>query len=235
MFDVLSDISIVLLDISCFWIFFDAVFYLSDNDYKKIRTYIYFGIYAVLFIAAVEMFSEFFFIKELLIIFITSMIMKSYRRITLVKSVIAAFVFLIIMILIDFMALYSVHTLFHQFDAHDIGDTLAGRFIVLIGKNCLFIVVLFIKMRMEHRKGLGMKERDWLRYVFFPVCTVGASVAMTVGFSDIKNRMQSNMLLTIVFGLVVMNVYIYFLIDDVIKKRSISGKGNWNMLSLGIR
>ena len=63
-----------------------------------------------------------------------------------------------------------------------------------------------------------MMETDWLRYVFFPVCTIMASVAMAVGFRNIVDRVQSNVLLTIAFGLVIMNVYIYFIIDDVIKR-----------------
>ena len=218
MFDVLSDISITLLDISCLWIFLDAVFPSADNDSKKSRTYIYYSVYAVLFIADVEMFSENFFIKEILILFITSLMMKSYKRITLLRSLVASFVFLMIMIIVDFLALYSVYILFEQFDSTAIGDTLTGRFIVLIGKNALFIVTLFIKMRTSRRRGLGMMETDWLRYVFFPVCTIMASVAMAVGFRNIVDRVQSNVLLTIAFGLVIMNVYIYFIIDDVIKR-----------------
>ena len=64
----------------------------------------------------------------------------------------------------------------------------------------------------EVQKGYALEGR----FLFFPVFTIITIIAMIMTFQYTKNEVQANVLYSISLGLAVMNIFVYFLINDIV-------------------
>ena len=61
-----------------------------------------------------------------------------------------------------------------------------------------------------------LPDKIWGRFLFFPVFTIITIIAMIMTFQYTKNEVQANVLYSISLGLAVMNIFVYFLINDIV-------------------
>jgi len=69
--------------------------------------------------------------------------------------------------------------------------------------------------RKNHNEALFRKE--WLKFIAFPLFTNIVLLMMTSAFDKSTNDVQAYVLLIIGVGLVIMNFYVFYLLDDTIK------------------
>lgn len=63
-----------------------------------------------------------------------------------------------------------------------------------------------------------MSDKEWLRFLFFPIFTIATISAMMSAFKYIQTIEQANLLFIIAFGMIGMNMVVFYLINDVAKK-----------------
>lgn len=217
MFEMLNNFSVMILEIICNRMFFGA-FFPNKKTISKRRSILILLIHIIVFFAIEIVFKDYLIIRTILIVLAMTAIMHSIKDGGIFKLCVAAIVFMIIMVVLDLITLGLIYTLFDQFDVNDIGNTLSGRLSVIIEKTLLLLIVLSLKMRSDKKKGKGLIETEWIRFVFFPIFTIIASLSMAVAFNDIQDMRQANVLYAIAFGMVLMNIFIYFLINDIIER-----------------
>lgn len=76
-------------------------------------------------------------------------------------------------------------------------------------------------MHHTNKKQFGKKstevltDAEWTKFLF-PVFTIITIITLLMEFQYTENEMQANALYSISFGMVVMNVFVYYLINDIV-------------------
>lgn len=85
-------------------------------------------------------------------------------------------------------------------------------------KIILFILVLVIKIKIGDRSSEVLRDSDWLRFIFFPVFSIFTIIAMINTSGSVKNQKQENVFLVIALCLAGMNIVVFYLINDILKR-----------------
>ncbi len=85
--------------------------------------------------------------------------------------------------------------------------------------NLLIILLSIILLRRVFRKNHNetLFRKEWLKFIIFPLYTNVVLILTTLAFDKIANDFQAYVLLVIGVGLVVMNFFVFYLLDDTIK------------------
>lgn len=63
-------------------------------------------------------------------------------------------------------------------------------------------------------------DTEWLRFLFFPVFIIVAISAMLSVFGYVQTVEQANLLFIIAFGMIGMNIVVFYLINDVVEREA---------------
>lgn len=123
---------------------------------------------------------------------------------------------------LSYIADYLVYIIIYSSFKNDViiqsNHMLEGLVLVAFGKILEFIIILFIKKSFG-RKSIGvMADDEWVRLLAFPLFTVITLAAIMLNFAGLENQEQENVLIAIAFGMVVMNILVYYLISDIISR-----------------
>ena len=217
MFEMINNLSVIALEVICNRIYFSSIFQNRDNMSKR-KSYLLFVAQVVVFLMLGYCIKKNVVIREIIAIFIMSGVMYLLKDADFWKIFIANIFFVTVLILLDLLTLGMIYTLFERFDASDIGNILAGRLSVIIEKTILMLFVFSLKLRTDKKQGRGLSETEWIRFVFFPVFTVIVSLSMSVTFNNTNDMRQANVLYAIAFGMVLMNIFMYYLINDIVER-----------------
>lgn len=215
MFEVLNNLSVMILEVICNRIYFGALFN-NKKTIGKRESFVSLLIHIASFFLVEIILRDYFVLRIIVIVLVMTTIMYFLKESKTWRLLVASISFMIIMLILDFATFCTINALFEQFDANDIGNTLSGRLLVIIEKTLLLLIVLSLKMRSDKKAGRGLIETEWIRFAFFPTFTIIVALSLAVAFSGIQDKKQANVLYIIAFGMVVMNIFIYFLINDII-------------------
>ena len=84
----------------------------------------------------------------------------------------------------------------------------------------LFCIILEIRRFFDGSSTGMMTELEWVRFAVFPVFTIGSIVAMLVNFDAAVNDRQKNVLLFMAFGMLIINILVFYLIRDILKREA---------------
>lgn len=177
----------------------------------------------ILLLCICEMFSVYFlqmnfFVRQLSNIIIISAIMYWHMNISYKKSVFLALLYDGLLLASDYIAFCINMKLFSSDSVISQSYRTEGTLIALLGKAVLFLCVLLI------RKGIGKKTTDmladseWIRLIFFPVFTIAVTAAMLSNFKYVETSGQANVLFVISFGLVGLNIVVFYLIRNIVER-----------------
>ncbi len=93
-------------------------------------------------------------------------------------------------------------------------------FMAIISQILLFCILLVIKKRFVKQDFAMLTRMEWLRVMVFPVFTIISTISMSVYFGFSTNVEQKNMLLCIAFGMLIMNILLFYLIGDILKREA---------------
>ncbi len=217
MFEMLNNLSVIALEVICNRIYFSALFQ-NKKTINQRQSYALILLQVIAFFGVGYIFKNNLVLREIFILFVMTGIMCLQKKGSVWKIFIAALIFMVALIALDLITLGLIYTLFEQFDASDIGNTLSGRLSVIIEKSLLMLMALSVKMRSDKKQGKGLVKTEWIRFIFFPIFTIVVALTMSVAFCKINDMRQANVLYVIAFGMVLMNIFMYYLINDIIER-----------------
>lgn len=215
----IQSFSLVIIEILCCKIFFET--FGKKRTEKKIL--INFGIILALVVfgclAALTLYNNFV-AKQVVVVCITALFMFLYLKISFLKSLILSALFQGLLLVIDYFTLFLNISIFQSIS--EIGEThhLEGSLLVALGKVFLFIVVLIIGKYMGKDSSTVLRDTEWLRFIFFPVFTICTIIAMITSSGSIINQKQEDIFLTIAICLAGMNIVVFCLINDILKREA---------------
>lgn len=219
MFYIIMNIAIIAFEAICCKLFYESFCDTPKGVGKLKKPLLMTLLVAGMFLSALLL-SGWMIVKQLIVILLYVVIMWQYFSIGIRKSAILAILYQGLLLLIDYLVYAINTTLFLSGENIHNQYALAGTLIISAGKMILFLCVIMIKKQFG-RKKIGMiADTEWLRFLFFPVFTIIIIIALTMTFPYINNEKQANVLYTIAFGMVGMNLLVYYLINAIVEREA---------------
>lgn len=217
MFDLMQSVLFIFIEIVCCKIFYETF---GEVRYKGwINTIQFVLLLGSIFILSFG-FSEYFVIRQISGILLFSVFMLWHVKISLKKSFVLAILFDALLLAMDYL-IYLICRWF-SLSSESLGQQyeIGLALVYLLAKVILFFVVLIIRKQFGKKSMEMMLDTEWLRFLFFPVFTIVAISAMLSVFGYVQTVEQANLLFVIAFGMIGMNIVVFYLINDVVKREA---------------
>ena len=215
MFELMQSVLLVFIEIMCCKIFYETF---GKVRYKGWINIIQFVLLLGSMCLIAFGFSSHFTIRQIAIVLMFSVFMLWHVKISLKKSFVLAILFDALLLAMDYL-IYLINRWF------SLGSELlgwqyqVGRILQsLLAKIVLFLLVLIIRKWFGKKSMEMLSDTEWLRFLFFPLFTIVAISAMLSVFGYVQTVEQANLLLVIAFGMIGMNIVVFYLINDVVRR-----------------
>lgn len=162
--------------------------------------------------------SQWLIVKLAVITLITAISMKWYFKISIGRSIVFSFLFVGLLMLVDYIAYSINNTIFLTPDMPAQESELAGSMVIVLAKIILFLCVIIIKKYFGKKKAELLVDSEWIRFLFFPVFTIVMIAAITMTFKYVESSTQAMVLYLMAFGMVGMNIFVYYLINNIMER-----------------
>lgn len=162
------------------------------------------------------LYDQIFVFKELFVIIAISICMFALFKTSILKAIFLSFLYQGLILLVDYLTMVMSIYLFESASTIDETHFLTGTLIIVLSKTILLFIVLLIKRYIEMRDDNNLTDQEWLRFLFFPVFTICTIIAMRATSEDIQNQKAESIFCVIAFGLVGMNIVVFYLIHDIL-------------------
>ena len=218
MFEYITDITILIIEIVCSFIFFDILAVKKEKNKKKVILSVL--VLILLLRLCICFLNKYTIIKMLMIIVIMLLVMRFLYDISIVKALILVFFVQSIMTLIDYIIIMILAKLYGDITALESASGLIGRLIIILSRLILF-VGLIILSRISTKKNnsvtADMSDKEWIQFLIFPIFTICAVMLMT---SSVIKSYHSDIIAIyyiIVIGLIVLNLVVFHLISEILE------------------
>ncbi len=213
MFDLMQNVLLIFIETMCCKSFFET--------FGKIRHKGWINLIQVLLLLSSMCFysyvlSEYFVLRQIIAISVFSVFMLWYVKISLKKSFVLAILFDALLLAMDYLT-YLIGSCLHL-ESERLGQQYVVVLVYLLGKVVLFLLILIIRKQFGKKTMEMMLDTEWLRFLFFPVFTIVAILAMVSIFGFVQTVEQANLLAVIAFGMVGMNIVVFYLINDIVER-----------------
>lgn len=163
-------------------------------------------------------FSQLIMYKIISVILVIAFIMAVRYDISFKKSFILAILYEGILLAADYLA-FSFCKKFISSEGYAVEYySTEILLIVVFGKMIFFLFIVVLKKIFLKQETTLLTDSEWIRYLLFPVFTIGCVMAMISAFSYIVSEEQANLIMTIAVGMFGMNLLVFHLIHDILKR-----------------
>lgn len=218
MLEYITDITILIIEIVCYFTFFDIFAVKRKLSKSKIIITVFL---LVLFLRlCIHFLRNYTIIKILITIIIILLSMLYLYKISTIKALILTFFVQSIMTLIDYIIIMILAKLYGDITALESASALIGRLIIILSRLILF-VGLIILSRISTKKNnsvtADMSDKEWIQFLIFPIFTICAVMLMT---SSVIKSYHSDIIAIyyiIAIGLIVLNLVVFHLISEILE------------------
>ena len=156
--------------------------------------------------------------KEILILISTTLVMGKYYEQKIGKIFVLVLLYQGAGLAIDYATIIFVSKCFPAITYTRLSEPMMHILIGALSQVLLFCFVLFLKKLFERKLSVALTTGEWVRFVIFPVFTIMVIIALLTGFEIPLNNSQKNILIFVAFGLIVLNIMVFYLIRDILKR-----------------
>lgn len=218
MLEYITDITILIIEIVCYFTFFDIFAVKRKLSKSKIIITVFL---LVLFLRlCIHFLRNYTIIKILITIIIILLSMLYLYKISTIKALILTFFVQSIMTLIDYIIIMILAKLYGDITALESASALIGRLIIILSRLILFVGLIIIS-RISTKKNnsvtADMSDKEWIQFLIFPIFTICAVMLMT---SSVIKSYHSDIIAIyyiIAIGLIVLNLVVFHLISEILE------------------
>lgn len=210
---------IVLLEKLCCKIFFE-IFEEKRNEKQNMINTIIMAVLVLFVFLMVVLLADYLILKAILIITITSIFMYMIFRIHIVKSFILSILYQGLLLVVDYSVVLVVFSFFNYTIDIRTESGIGMTLMIVLCKTVLFFCVLFIKRSIGKKSSSILDNIEWLKFMFFPIFSICIIIAIISDLDNMRDHKSENILLMIAFGLAGMNIVVFYLMNDIIKRES---------------
>ena len=217
MFLDISNVIIIVLEAYACFLFFDVFQPKEKYRDSRINRIITFVILSVLLIILAYSLQSYFILRQIINVVIISLTMFFVRKYGLVQSFVISFVFQGLLMATEYLGLLIAKIFVNDMDNMNIIEQISVMNVGLITLIIMLMCIVLVRrlFRIHHNETPFRKE--WIRIILFPVFTNVVILLTTTAFRETTTVFQAYALYGIGIGLVIMNYYIFYLLDDTIR------------------
>lgn len=219
MFRYVSSLAIIIFEVFCCRMFFES-FCLTSKDNLNLKKIFILMMQVAGYYGCGLMLSQWLVVKQLVACIITAGLMSIYFKISLKKSAILSMLYLVLALLVDYVVYAGNRMMFSGAGEVQSGYVLAGNLVIIFGKIILFICILLIKRQFGKKSTEVLKDTWWIKFLFFPIFTDITIAFMIAFFPYTEKQAQAQVLYAIAFSMVIMNIYVYCLVNDIVNNEA---------------
>ena len=163
-------------------------------------------------------FANSFMVKEILILVCTTLFMWRYFRQKLLKMFVFVLLYQGIGLVIDYTTIIFVSKCFPTITYVRLSEPMIHIFIGALSQVILFCLILFLQRLLDCKSSVVLTTVEWVRFTVFPIFTIMVIIALLTGFEIPLNNNQKTILIFVAFGLIVLNIEVFYLISDILKR-----------------
>lgn len=205
---------IVPVEVMCYKTFFE-IFCQSKRKAKFAEVIFFWGIICCLTYFGAIFLEDYFFLKIICIMNTVALLARHYfsRELTYSRSYMLAIICANLLVVADYVTVILDPTMLNERDS---GDSLTVEqllFVLLIRTFLLFII--FLLKILFHRRGFKYLENiQGIKFLIFPIFTISIEIALNSNVAFITNEANKQLSWVLAFGMVAMNIYLFYLIQD---------------------
>ena len=158
--------------------------------------------------------------KEFCVFLVSTFFMWMYFGQKIWKTAVWILMYQGIGLIADYVSLIIMSKCFLMTTWNDLGNLQVNISGGVLSQTILFFVLICIRKFMKKDVKENLTTGEWLRFAMFPVFTILVSVALFLGFNVPQSNVQKNILICIAVGLLLMNIMVFYLIDDILKRET---------------
>lgn len=166
----------------------------------------------------VHILASFFILKQIAVIIVYTLAMYTLIKINVKKSFILAVLYQALMLTVDYITYLFYNGLIPNYKTEEAEYMVERVLVVLLGKAILFLCILIINKQFGKKKAEMLFDIEWLKFLFFPIFTIAVISAILAVFEYVDIPKQANLLYLIAFGMVGMNIVVFYLIHDIMQQ-----------------
>ena len=218
MLEYITDITILIIEIVCYFTFFDI--FAVKRKLSKSKIIITVFLLVLFLLLCIHFLRNYTIIKILITIIIILLSMLYLYKISTIKALILTFFVQGILAIIDYIIIMILAKLYGDITALESASALIGRLIIILSRLILF-VGLIILSRISTKKNnsvtADMSDKEWIQFLIFPIFTICAVMLMT---SSVIKSYHSDIIAIyyiIAIGLIVLNLVVFHLISEILE------------------
>lgn len=169
---------------------------------------------------ASAMFDRYVIIKMITVIFFNAFFLKIIYKAEVLQTFGAAFFYQAVCALTDYLVFIIARKILGGINLVDSTDTVTGYLIGTLSQIIVIILVIWLRNEFALEKEYIMTKQEWIKFLVFPVFSMMTILAFAVNFDVNMTQKQENTILFVVFGLMFMNIFVFYLIMDIIKRET---------------
>lgn len=214
MFGLMQNILLMFIEMMCCKIFCEIFGEVRNKGWiNTIQFILLLGSICIL----VYGFSRHFVIKQIAVILVYSVFMLWHVKISLKKSFVLAVLFDALLLAMDYLVFLIIGWMILG-EISEQQYEMVGVLAYLLVKVILFFFILLIRKKFGKKSVKMMLDAEWLKFLFFPVFTIASISVMLSIFKYVQTVEQANLLSVIAFGMVGMNIVVFYLINDIVER-----------------
>lgn len=198
----------VSLEILCCVTFFG---FFCDCFEKKQKVKQFIILSTITFIISLLL-QKYFWVKEFLIVTVITAIMKWYNKSSLRKNLVLTIIYQSILLMVDYIILIIYSNI--QWDSIK-GLLYLQSLIIIVIKGTIFLAIILSKNILGEKTLKYVKDSQWTKFLFFPIFTIYIITALISTTSYTIIEIPENLVKIIAFGLLGMNITVFYLISDI--------------------
>lgn len=161
------------------------------------------------------------FSKTIICVSAMTLIMFRIYNITFIKSVIFSILFQALLFVSDYLALLLALGLLGTTSEIEENYLWQGTLIIALSKMLTFLWIVIIKKINKKMNADLLNNKEWMKFILFPLFTIGIILTMLYEFRYILDQRTEMLCFVISIGLVGLNIVVYYLIHDILRRESI--------------
>ncbi len=219
MFLYFFSLAIVTFEAICCKLFFESFCY-TPKERKKFHEILLICIMTLLFYLCGLMLSELLMVKQIVGLVLIALVMGCYFGISINKAVVFSIAYQGILLLVDYLAYTGNSAIISREGEVHHEYAVKGNLVIIFSKIILFLCILLIKKQFGKKSAIDLPDAVWIKFLFFPFFTTIIIAGLLMTFEYTQNQAQADVLNIIAFGTVIMNVFVYYLINDIVVREN---------------
>lgn len=157
-------------------------------------------------------------LKEIVIIVLGTFFMWLCFRQRCVKIAILVLLYQGICFVIDYIVILAMAKCFPVITIGCLTEPLVNFILGSLSQMLLICFIMVLRRYVVKNSSEMLTAMEWVRFTIFPIFTIITLVALLTNFEIPESSNQKNILICIAFGLLVMNIVVFYLITDILKR-----------------